>query len=213
MENFTKERYAITGNTISKKLQRRNFSTIICQNINEAKTKALSLIPLDKTVGFGGSLTLEKLGLIDALYARGQKMIDREKTHSNEQRQEVMKQALTADYFLTSLNGISEDGVLVNIDRVGNRIAALTFGPDHVFAFVGMNKIYGNLDTTIEMVRKKTAPLNSFRLGLESTPCVKRGQCGNCLLDECICNTIALTRHSFKKDRITIFLILEDVGM
>lgn len=78
-----------------------------------------------------------------------------------------MKQALLADYFLTSINGITEDGELVNVDSVGNRVAALTYGPDNVFAFVSMKKVYGDLKTTVEMVRRNTAPLNAHRLGLE----------------------------------------------
>lgn len=171
MERYVKERYEQAAQTLSKKLERRNFEVIICQNLEEAKQKALSMIALDKTVGFGGSITIEKSGLIEALYQRNQQMIDREKTETLEERHRVMKKALTADYFLTSINGISEDGQLVNVDSVGNRVAALTYGPDKVVAFVSMRKVYGDVDTTLEMVRKNTAPLNAHRLGLEKTPC------------------------------------------
>lgn len=213
MERYVKERYELAAQTLSKKLERRNFEVIICQNLEEAKQKALSMIALDKTVGFGGSITIEKSGLIEALYQRNQQMIDREKTETLEERHRVMKKALTADYFLTSINGISEDGQLVNVDSVGNRVAALTYGPDKVVAFVSMRKVYGDVDTTLEMVRKNTAPLNAHRLGLEKTPCIKKGNCGDCLQSECICNTIAITRRSMTKNQIAIFLILEDIGL
>ncbi|MGM0212849.1 lactate utilization protein [Enterococcus sp. AZ109] len=213
MDTIHQQQYAQAAKTLSKKLERRNFQPIICQTLAEAKEKALELIESNKVVGFGGSITLVQSGIIPALYDRGQPMIDRDKARDMAEKHRLMKQALTADYFLTSINGISEDGQLVNIDNVGNRVAAITYGPDKVFAFVGMNKVYGDLETTIKMVRKRAAPLNSFRIGLEHTPCVKEGFCGDCLNEECICNTIAVTRRSKDTERITIFLILEDLGL
>lgn len=213
MEKYQKDRYNAAAVTLSKKLTRRNFLPVICQNLAEAKEKALTWIEPDKTVGFGGSITVEAMGIIPALYAREQTMIDREQTKTPAERYQVMRQALTADYFLTSINGISEDGELVNVDSVGNRVAALTFGPDKVFAFVSMKKVYGDLETTLAMVRRQTAPLNAWRLNLQQTPCIKKGTCGDCLQPECICNIIAITRRSMAKDRIVIFLIVEDAGL
>lgn len=198
--------------TISKKLTRRNFYPIICQTLEEAKENALELIDPDKTVAFGGSVTLEQSGIFKSLYARGQEMIDREKAKDLTERHQIMKRALTADYFLTSINGISDDGQLVNIDNIGNRVAAIAYGPDKVLAFVGLNKIYGDLDTTIKMVRQKAEPKNAHRLALKKTPCVKNSLCGDCLQGECICNTLTITRRSWQAERIIIFLILEEVG-
>jgi len=213
MEEYQRARYRATALSLSKKLERRNFQSIICQNLVEAKEQALQIIASKKSVAFGGSITVEQSGIIEALYNRGQPMVDREKTSSPEERHQVMKQALTADYFLTSINGVTEDGELVNVDSVGNRVAAITYGPDKVLAFVSMQKVYGSLDKTVEMVRKNTAPLNAHRLGLQKTPCIKKGLCGDCLQTECICNTIAITRRSMVKDRIVIFLIIEEVGL
>lgn len=213
MEEYQKERYAVAAMTLSKKLIQRNFHPIICENLEEARAQALELIDPKKSVGFGGSITVEQSGIIEALYSRNQKMIDREKTTTLEERQQVMKQALTADYFLTSINGITEEGELVNVDSVGNRVAAITYGPDKVLAFVSMKKVHGDLATTLEVVRKNTAPLNAHRLGLKKTPCIKKGTCGDCLQSECICNMIAITRRSMENDRLFIFLITDEVGL
>ncbi|WP_368250501.1 lactate utilization protein [Enterococcus sp. 2201sp1_2201st1_B8_2201SCRN_220225] len=213
MEEYQTNRYNAAAVTLSKKLTRRNFLPVICQNLADAKEKALAWIEQDKIVGFGGSITVEAMGIIPDLYARGQRMIDRERTTTPEERYQVMREALTADYFLTSLNGITEDGELVNVDSVGNRVAALTFGPNQVLAFVSMKKVYGNLETTMEMVRRQTAPLNAWRLNLQQTPCIKKGLCGDCLQSECICNTLTITRRSMVKDCIVIFLIVENVGL
>ncbi|MDH6365816.1 L-lactate utilization protein LutB [Enterococcus sp. PF1-24] len=199
--------------TITKRLERRNFDVIVCQNRQEAKQKALTLIPAEKTVAFGGSMTLVEMDLISALEERQQPVINREKAKDLTERHQLMKQSLLADYYLTSVNGISEEGMLVNIDNVGNRVAAMTYGPDKVFVFAGINKIYGDLETTLAIVRGKTAPQNSFRLNLQQTPCVKTGLCGDCLKEECICNIVSVMRRSALPKRITIFLILEELGI
>lgn len=213
MKEYQRDRYAVAAMTLSKKMMRRNFNPTVCKDLAEAKHQALKIIEPNKSVGFGGSITVEQSGIIADLYQRGQKMIDREKTTTPEERHQVMKQALTADYFLTSINGITEEGELVNIDSVGNRVAAITYGPDKVLAFVSMKKVYGDLNTTIEIVRKNTSPLNAHRLELEKTPCIKKGTCGDCLQAECICNTIVITRRSMAKDRLIIFLIIDEVGL
>lgn len=212
MQEVRQHYYTAVAETLSRKLKRRNFQVVICHSLSEAKCKALALIDPKAIISFGGSNTVVSSGIIEDLYARGQSIIDREKAKNLSERHQLMKQALTADIFLTSINGISEEGHLVNIDNVGNRVAAITYGPDKIFAFVGINKVYSDLATTISMVRKKTAPLNAHRMGLEHTPCIKKGICGDCLNEECICNTIAVTRRSWDAERITIFLVLEPVG-
>ena len=94
MEEYQKERYTVAAMTLSKKLIRRNFHPIICENLEEARAQALEMIDPKKSVGFGGSITVEQSRIIEALYSRNQKMIDREKTTTLEERQQVMKQAL-----------------------------------------------------------------------------------------------------------------------
>ncbi|MHC5230125.1 lactate utilization protein [Enterococcus sp. LJL99] len=198
--------------SLEKKLRRRNFGVSICENGNEAKTLALTLIDSDKTVAFGGSQTIKQVEIIEALYERKQKIINRDLSKTIEERHDLMKQSLLADYYLTSVNGISEEGILVNVDNIGNRVAALAYGPDKVILFAGINKIYGSVEMTIEMIRKKVAPKNSFRLGLTKTPCIKKGTCENCLVEESICNLISITRRSAQAERIHIILILEELG-
>lgn len=213
MEAYQKQFYNTLAEKVKKKLIHRNFNAIICSTLEEAKESALQLIDEQAVVAFGGSVTVVDSGIIDSLYERNQQIINRELATSIEERHQLMKRSLLSDVYLTSINGLTDDGILVNMDSVGNRVAALTYGPDKVLAFVGMNKVYGDLDTTIATVRNKVAPKNAFRLNLQQTPCVRTGTCGNCLKEECICSTLAITRRSKLNDRITIFLILEEVGL
>ncbi|MBP1046548.1 lactate utilization protein [Enterococcus sp. BWM-S5] len=213
MEAYQKKYYSTAAEKIKRKLSQRNFNVVVCDTLEAAKEAALLQIPSEAVVAFGGSITIEQSGIIDALYSRNQSIINRELAADLTERHQLMKKSLLSDIYLTSINGLTDDGILVNMDSVGNRVAALTYGPDKVFIFVGINKVYGDLDTTISMVRNKTAPKNSFRLELQQTPCIKTGNCGDCLKDECICSTLAITRRSKLADRITLFLILEDVGL
>lgn len=117
------------------------------------KEKALELIKQNKTIGFGGSVTVEDVGIEDALYEKGFEIFDRNKMEAIEDKELMMRQSLTADYFLTSFKGISKEGEVVNIDRRGKRVAAITYGLQYVYNFVGINKIYGDLDSMIEMAK------------------------------------------------------------
>lgn len=199
--------------TVKRRLERRNFQVIVCKDQNEAVTSALAMIATSDQVAFGGSETVAALDLVNQLKARGQVVIDRETAKTPEERHQMMRQSLLADVYLTSVNGIATDGQLVNIDSVGNRLAALIYGPERVLVFAGVNKIYGDLETTINIVRQRTAPINAQRLKLTKTPCVKQGLCGDCLVEECICSTIAVTRREKIAGRLTIFLINEEIGL
>lgn len=205
--------YTALAQKVQKKLLQRNFNAIICDSLETAREEALNRISPHETVAFGGSVTVTQSGLIDALYKRQQPIINRELATTPAERYQLMRQSLLSDVYLTSINGLTDSGVLVNVDSVGNRVAAITYGPEKVFAFVGMNKVYGDLDTTVSVVRNRTAPKNSFRLGLDSTPCIKNGSCGNCLKEECICSIISVIRRSKLPDRITLFLIMEEAGL
>lgn len=113
-----------------------------------------------------------------------------------------MRQALTCDTYLTSFNALSEDGILVNVDGVGNRVAAIAFGPKHIIAIVGMNKVCKTVDDAINRARTYAAPLNVQRCNLnlhfqlvKTTPCSLTGSCRDCTADECICSMIVETRR------------------
>lgn len=213
MEDYLKNYHTTLAEKVKKKLIQRNFNAVVCDTLEDAKEEALLLIDKQAVVAFGGSVTIEKSGLIDALYDRKQQIINRELAANLTERHQLMKRSLLSDVYLTSINGLSDSGILVNMDSVGNRVAALTYGPNKVFIFVGVNKIYGDLETTISTVRNTVAPKNAFRLELQQTPCVRTGSCGDCLKEECICSTLAITRRSKLSDRITLFLILEEVGL
>lgn len=192
-------------------LKQRNFEAYYCENAESAAEKALELIDKDGTVAWGGSRTVAQLGLIEKLRDAGVKLIDRDTAETPEERNELMLQGLCADTFLMSTNAISADGILVNIDGLGNRVAAMCFGPKSVIVLVGMNKLCDTVEEAEERVHAIAAPLNAKRFGLTKTGC-SVGKCVDCLSDECMCSYVVKTRRCKIPGRIKIILIGEDLG-
>ena len=192
-------------------LEKRNFEAYYCDNKDEALNKALSLIDKNGTVSWGGSKTIAELNLINFLKENNYKLIDRDSASTPQERVKLMKQGLIADTFLMSSNAITEDGILVNIDGMGNRVAAMCYGPENVIVIAGMNKLCKTLEDAEYRVQNVAAVKNAERFGLTKTGCSK-GKCVNCLSDECMCSYVVRTRRSKIKGRIKIILVGEDLG-
>ena len=192
-------------------LEKRNFEAYYCDNKKEALDKAISLIDKNGTISWGGSKTLTDLNLIEVLKENDYKLIDRDSASTPAERDELMKQGLTAKTFLTSSNAITEDGILVNIDGNGNRVAAMCYGPDSVIVIAGMNKLCKTVEDAEDRVHNVAAVKNAERFGLTKTGCSK-GKCVDCLSDECMCSYVVKTRRSKVKGRIKIILVGEELG-
>jgi L-lactate utilization protein LutB len=168
-----------------------------------------------KSVSWGGSMTVQ---VATGLYERLKDHPDLDvldtydKKLSDEQKQELRRQALLADLFITGTNAITESGQLVNLDMIGNRIGALTFGPRYVVILVGRNKLAANLDEAMYRVKNYAAPTNAMRLD-KKTPCVKTSFCEECKSPDRICNSWTITEKSFPKARVKVVLINEDLGL
>ena len=204
--------YEKRGQILVKNLRSRHFEAYYCANKQEALNKALKLIPEGASVGWGGAMSCEQIGLMKALRAGNYRPIDRSLAQSPEEREQMVRQMLTADVFLTGANGISLDGQMVNIDGTGNRVAAIIYGPGSVIVVAGMNKVADTLEDAMTRARTIAAPMNNQRFGNDN-PCSVTGTCGNCKNETCICNQIVITRHCRPAERIKFILVGEDLGL
>ena len=204
--------YDKAGPRVAAALKKRNMEAYYCSTADEAVEKVLELIPAGDVVSWGGVATVDELGIKERLRHRGQPVIDRDTARTPEERMAMLHQALTCDTFLMSSNAISEDGQLVNIDGMGNRVAALCFGPKQVIVVAGMNKVAGDLNAAIARARNVAAPANAQRFNIK-TPCAVNGQCGDCTSPDCICAQMVITRFSKIKGRIKVVLVGEDLGL
>lgn len=204
--------YEKRGQILVKNLKSRHFDAYYCADRAEALKTALSLIPEGASVGWGGALSAQQIGLMDAVNNGPYKAIDRDKCKTPEEKEQAARDALFADVFLTGANGMSLDGQMVNIDGTGNRVAATIYGPKTVLVIAGMNKVEDTLEDAIRRARTVASPMNCQRFAGKQTPCAVTGTCGDCKSEDCICNQIVITRHCRPVGRIKFILVGEELG-
>ncbi len=196
---------------LMRHLERRNMAACYCPTAAEAVAKVSELIPDGSSVTWGGSMTIRDMGIPAALHARTSLCVmDRDMAATRDEAQEIYRKAFTADYYLSSANAISEDGVIVNIDGTGNRVAAITFGPKHVIFVISLNKVAQTTEAALTRARSTASPINAARFDIK-TPCHTDGVCHNCNSPECVCNFIHFLRNSPGR-RHTVVLVGEDWG-
>ncbi len=212
MDTATKKYYDLIGKHTAEALKKHHFDAVYCFSRQEVYDHLLTWIPADHTVSWGGSQTLQELGVPAFLREHGIATIDRETASTPEERQEMMRQALLCDTFLMSSNAISEDGQLFNIDGIGNRVAALIYGPKSVIVVAGMNKVVRSIEDAERRARNLAAPMNMQRFSDDSKPCYTSGLCGNCFTPNCGCAQMVTTRVCRPGGRIKVILVGEELG-
>ena len=212
MTEMHKKYYEKRGEILVRNLRSRHFDAYYCASKEEALEKALELIPKGASVGWGGVMSAAQIGLLDAVRQGDYRAIDRERCTTQEDKLQAAKDAMFADVFLTSANGLSLDGEMVNIDGQGNRVAAIVYGPREVLVIAGMNKVSDTLEDALTRARTVAAPLNQQRFMLNN-PCTATGTCADCKSETCICNQILITRHCRPVGRIKFILVGEDLGL
>ncbi len=209
--NPKKVNYENLAKTIIKNMEKRQINAVYCQDKGEALEKIFSIIPEGGSIAWGGSSTIKQVGILEKALEGPYNCIDRSKATNREEEKEIYGKICGCDYFFMSSNAITIDGELLNIDGMGNRVCFLCYGPDHVFVVAGMNKVVANVEEGISRARNVAAPPNAVRLH-RNTPCSVTGKCSDCQSHDCICAQTVITRRSMQKDRITVFLIGEELG-
>ncbi len=212
IENFWKMRL----DELKVQLEKNNFEVFIVENAAEAGALVIeNILPGSgaKTVSYGGSMTMKSAGLHDALLLQENLEVIRpdEPGLSMEDKIERRRQGLLVDLYISGTNAVTENGHLVNLDMIGNRVGAITFGPKNVVILVGRNKIVPDLESAIYRIKEYASPVNAMRLDCK-TPCVKTGHCEDCNSPGRICNSWTITEKSFPKGRTRVVLINEELG-
>ena len=211
MDKYRLQRAKIVAKDMCNILKDKGYETYYADNVEEASKICLSLINDNDTVGVGGSETLNAMNLNEQLRNGPYHFLDRYQKLPFNEIEDIYRQALTADVFVSSVNAITRDGRIVNVDSSGNRVAAISFGPKKVILAIGANKVVKDLDEAMNRIYN-IAPLNAMRVH-HKTPCVESGKCENCQIHSSVCNSIGIINHGFKTPgRFHIIMIGEEVG-
>lgn len=195
---------------LTKVLENLGYTAMYFETGVEAKDCILSTIDSGKIIGMGGSVTVNSLGIPEALQEKGCEIY----SHSfrpDDDAHKVRMQAIDSDYFLCSTNAITEKGTLVNIDGTCNRIAAMCYGPDNIIYIVGKNKFTEDVGSAIMRIKSEACPKNAKRLGL-NTPCGTVGKCMDCNSPQRMCRNTLITERPPRNVNATIILVGEDLG-
>ncbi len=206
-------------------LEKNNMKALYVPSSKEAVALLGALLVEGETVATGGSVTLVQSGIMDLLRSGKYNFLDRDrKGLSKEEVQDILRQGLLSDTYLTSSNAITETGVLYNVDGNSNRVAAMLYGPRRVIVVAGQNKIVPDLAAAVTRVKETAAPANCVRLD-KDTFCVKNGRCmrpvcdktdlmtlpaGACE-DTICCNSVVMGRQR-EKGRVMVIIVGEDLG-
>ena len=205
----------MTANFINKELEnnfnKRNIEVLWFDTFNEIKEYLLKQIPSNAKVGIGNSKTLKSIEITKALTSRGNIVLDKTFGKTHDEIRELKRNSLLTDYYISSSNAVSVDGRIVNIDHSGNRVAAITYGPDKVYIVVGKNKITATHEEALKRARNTAAPLNAKRAGF-NPPCTLIGHCIDCLSTERVCYNVSITEGQYVKDRLTLLIANEQEG-
>ena len=202
------KRNELLAQKVIKGLDSRNMTGYYAGSREEALRLALELIPKGSSVTMGGAMSAHEIGLVAALKGPDYNFIDRDACAD---KRAAMLAAYDADVFLSSVNAMTEDGILVNIDGNANRVSAIAQGPKKVVMIVGMNKVCKDIDGAMKRARNVAAPINAQRFGL-STPCAKTGACMDCKSPDTICCQFLITRFSRHAGRIHVILVNDNLG-
>ena len=193
-------------------LNANNIECIFVKGKDEALAKALELIPDGAEVGLGGSVSVEEIGLL-------QKLRDGDYTLHDQYEEGIdmmenlsrRRKGIVAPYFVAGTNAITMDGQLVNVDGMGNRVAAQIFGPEKVILVAGTNKIVKDVHEAFDRLQNTAAPINAERVGVQ-TPCADTGECIDCDSPMRICNMYSIIRRMMFPGRLTLILVDESLG-
>ncbi len=211
-EELYKWRYQALALKVAKEMRKRRFEVHVVETRDELIAKIKSLISQGASVATGGSITLSENSVLDLLRSGEYVFFDRYSAKTPEERRELELKAFSADFYLSSVNAITEDGKLVFLDGNGNRVAAITYGPKNVLIVGSVNKVVKDVEDARDRLRF-ISPMNSKRLNLE-TPCTKTGYCSDCTASQRICNYFVVVESSARfPERIKVILTTFDSGL
>ncbi|MDE6516543.1 MAG: lactate utilization protein [Acetatifactor sp.] len=211
MDENRKKRNELLAATVIKGLESRNMQGYYAATREEALQKALELIPQGSSISWGGSMSIQEIGLKQAVIEGDYCVYNRDAAQTPEEKRRIELAVYDADYFLTSSNAVTEDGILVNIDGNSNRVSAIAYGPRHVLMIVGMNKVCKDVDAAVYRARNEAATCNTQRFPIK-TPCKVTGSCADCKSPDTICCQFLTTRFSRHAGRIQVILVGENLG-
>lgn len=196
---------------LKENFKNRNIDVEYFNNLEDVKLFILNIIPTDCKVGIGHSATIQQMNITNSLMQRGNTVYDKELAKDKDESKAIKKKALLSDWYISGSNAVTVDGKIINVDHSGNRVAAITYGPDKVLIVVGVNKIVNTVEEGIKRVKNIACPLNAKRAGY-NPPCVELKKCIECSSKERVCNYLSIIEGQAEPNRIQLCIVNMECG-
>ena len=192
--------------------KKHGFDAHFVATVEEARKLILEMVSGYETFGFGGSNTTRSLGIMEELVSMGKTVFDHwQKDLSKEDDLDIRLRQGRSECFLCSANAVSATGEVINVDGVGNRTNAMTFGPKKVIVVAGMNKVTPDLESALRRVSEIAAPMRAKSLEMD-TPCAKTGICNDCNVPQRICRVTTILHRKPMLTDVSVVLINQSLG-
>ena len=193
-------------------LEKNNMNGYLVEDEEALIDKIKEIVSEGSMVACGGSMSLFETGVIDHLRSGRYNFLDRyEENLTSADMKEIYRKTFYADTYFSSVNAITEEGEIFNVDGNGNRVAAMLYGPDKVILVVGANKIVKNIDEAVKRNKAVSGPANAKRLNTD-TPCSKVGYCMDCKSNDRICCEYTVIKRQRTADRMNVIFINDVLG-
>ena len=195
-----------------KNLEKNNIKGYYAKSNDELINIIKDIAKEGEMVSVGGSITLFETNVRDLLRSGRYNFLDRyEENLTSADMKEIYRKTFYADTYFSSVNAITEEGEIFNVDGNGNRVAAMLYGPDKVILVVGANKIVKNIDEAVKRNKAVSGPANAKRLNTD-TPCSKVGYCMDCKSNDRICCEYTVIKRQRTADRMNVIFINDVLG-
>ncbi|HAG21877.1 MAG TPA: lactate utilization protein [Synergistaceae bacterium] len=207
-----KSHHTNIGQTVVKALNAKGYSASYVATAEEAAKAVCDLIPENSTVGVPGTSTIRELNLLELLEEKGCTIFHHwDPSLSPDEKNIRLREELESDFFLTSSNAVTQDGILVNIDGTGNRVAGMAWGTNTLIFVIGVNKICRDLESAIKRVKDTATPPNAIRLNID-VPCAKTGHCIDCNSSSRVCRATLILERPPMGRKVHVFIVGESLG-
>jgi hypothetical protein len=194
------------------KLEAHDFKALYVKTKEEAVQEIWKHITPKMRIGVAGSVTIRSLGILDHLEAQGHTIHDQWRPGLTKEAQlEARKLQSTSDLFLCSVNALTMNGELVNIDGAGNRVVCTIFGPRKAILVAGYNKLVEDVTEAMKRIKNVASPLNARRLNID-VPCAKVGRCVDCNTPNRICRAVVIHERRPSLIDILVIIVGEELG-
>lgn len=170
----------------------------------EAKKRALEMIPEGSEVMNTSSVTVDSIGLSEVINESGKYNSVKNKLNSlNRETDALQMQKLGAapEYMVGSVHAVTLDGKVLIASNMGSQLPGYSYGASHVIWIVGAQKIVENLDEGLKRINDYILPLESDRLGKRLGKKVTS-----------FVSKLLIINREIKPDRITMIIVKESLG-